>query len=244
MKKVLYRGKRVDNGEWVEGGITFDMSGAPYICPTRFSDYDEEIEVIPETVGQWIGITDKNGKNIFEGHIVKAKSTATGKEEQYIVCFDDTSIWFGFKSRYSGYVYSLDGLLQEQLGDEINFEIVGNVHDTEAAANPCVSCDTIKVQCENCSKQIPKPPTHGSNARPPKKVLEIGIHVDALKAVIRKEVAAEILGGLLEHTNMEIRDSYDKSVKGSKHYGGVNNAYHTIKRILESYAEKYGVEVK
>ena len=112
----------------------------------------------------------------------------------------------------------------------------------ETPANPCVSCDTVKVRCEECSK--PKPPTHGSCARPPKKVIEIGFHIDSLKAVIRKEVAAEILSGLLEHTNMEISDSYEKSVKGSKHYGGVNNAYHTIKRILEYYAEKYGVEVK
>lgn len=68
--KYLFRGKRKDNGKWVYGGITFDMDGTLYICPERFSDYDDEIEVLSETVGQFTGLTDKNGINIFCGDIL------------------------------------------------------------------------------------------------------------------------------------------------------------------------------
>lgn len=80
MRDILFCGKAVDNGEflnckgkWVEGGITFFKGGTPYICPERFSDYDEEIEVDPDTVSEFTGLTDKNGTKIFEGHIVLAK---------------------------------------------------------------------------------------------------------------------------------------------------------------------------
>lgn len=82
MREILFCGKAVDNGEflnckgkWVEGGITFFKGGIPYICPERFSDYDEEIEVDPETVSEFTGLTDKNGKRIFEGNLLKITST-------------------------------------------------------------------------------------------------------------------------------------------------------------------------
>lgn len=71
------------------------------------------------------------------------------------------------------------------------------------AANPCVTCNTVEVQCKECS--IPKPPTHGSNARPPKG-LEIGIHIDNLKAVTEKGMAAEIYELCCRHGTTYIKN--------------------------------------
>lgn len=73
MREILFRGKRISDGEWVEGYLGVEVGGAPVIeyCGTDedVGDYVEEQFVNPESIGEFTGLTDKNGVKIFEGDI-------------------------------------------------------------------------------------------------------------------------------------------------------------------------------
>lgn len=79
MRDILFRGKRVDNGEWVYGTLVhrtkyygdttdkwFVLHGGEFDC-----DYYDAEEVLPDTIGQYTGMTDIKGNRIFEGDMLR-----------------------------------------------------------------------------------------------------------------------------------------------------------------------------
>lgn len=143
MKEILYRGKNVETGEWVYGGIVhqtdyYGDSVDKYFIIDGTDTYDNNIggitEVVPETVGQFTGLIDRNGEKIFEGDIIAAKYPSGEIFSVGDVQFDCGVFgveWTNYKKnkyfvKYFGQRHNMRRL-DDDIVDEI--EVIGNIHD-------------------------------------------------------------------------------------------------------------------
>ena len=137
MREILFRGKDT-LGHWLYGGFHLWETRQPCVCndelkpeeikhiiiKNSFADWNmprtmQPYIVIPETVGQYTGLTDKNGKKIFEGDIVKSGTYKFTEELIFTVVFDEFCRYV-IVSNYGIYLLARN---------HEDVEVIGNIHD-------------------------------------------------------------------------------------------------------------------
>ena len=136
MREILFRGKRKDNGAWEYGSLVklnkIKCTECTIVMPENFS-----VVVIPETVGQYTGLTDKNGTKIFEGDIVATKYKL-GRGGYYVfeVYYNENLCQFALTINSGSYTKNkqYDWLQLTSLKAN-KVEIIGNIHDNPELLN-------------------------------------------------------------------------------------------------------------
>ena len=122
-REILFRGKRLDNGEWIYGFVIHAQEDDSWGITNEIEYFND---VDGYTVGQYTGLTDKNGVKIFEGDIVQTKygrlCIVDWFESNSTLCFDFRPIDIA------------ENLLKKapdkwDLWHEANLEVIGNIHD-------------------------------------------------------------------------------------------------------------------
>lgn len=116
MKQILFRGKWTANGQWVYGGVCLEGDRADIVTSVSVAVKAQRVQ--PETVTQWTGFVDCEGKKVFDGDIVQANVGTTANPRRVF--------WDAEKGRWQCERLTL---CQWISGCDMGFRVVGNIFD-------------------------------------------------------------------------------------------------------------------
>lgn len=130
MREIKFRGKSVTSGDWVKGSLFYTRQGTPYIAQTRVDKYlidcrneewwdMDEIEVDPETIGQFTNHVDIHNNEIYDGHILKYENPEHPHHKPYVIRWSDDDCGFECVNSEN---FMLPSVWREM-------EIIGNIID-------------------------------------------------------------------------------------------------------------------
>jgi uncharacterized phage protein (TIGR01671 family) len=123
MREILFRGKRTDNGKWIEGMPCSDLKGGVDAIQSNLGG--GIFDIYPESLGQYTGLTDKNGIKVFEGDIVRldedVKMAFRVSDGEVMYCRGGFHVGTSDLLRSLNAIASCDWVLRG--------EVVGDIHD-------------------------------------------------------------------------------------------------------------------